>query len=177
MCFLLVSAGPGMALGAAEEPHSLLGYLGLCTFQGGTKILRDLCLMVVQISLVLMMLNSWEDLETCQSLPHRSAKLTARRDSGLSSPSSTAGWDQTESGFGTTRSQKHSARSYCFPPALAGNGRGLKPLGHIQQTPLHCCGLFRYSSSPRCSAQGQEGLERELGGAQQHHSLGLGIWR
>lgn len=46
MCFSLVSAGPGMALGAAEEPHSLLGYQGLCTFQGGTKILRDLCLMV-----------------------------------------------------------------------------------------------------------------------------------
>lgn len=46
MCFSLVSAGPGMALGAAEEPHSLLGYQGLCTFQGGTKILRDLCLLV-----------------------------------------------------------------------------------------------------------------------------------
>lgn len=37
MCFSLVSAGPGVALGAAEEPHSFLGYQGLCTSKEAPK--------------------------------------------------------------------------------------------------------------------------------------------
>lgn len=35
----------GAVLGAAEDSHSFLGYRGFGTFQGGTKMLRDLCLL------------------------------------------------------------------------------------------------------------------------------------
>lgn len=45
MFLAALSHASGAVLGATEDSHSFLGYRGFGTFQGGTKTLRDLCLL------------------------------------------------------------------------------------------------------------------------------------